>query len=74
MRNYIIDNCVFKFEVFIFFIWCKFNLYVIVLFFIIRLMNEFIFCFSCSMECFVVRYLRSIYVSFNFEFMFYMVY
>lgn len=73
MRNNFIDDCIFKFEISIFFVWCKFDLYVIVLIFIIRLMYKFIFGLSVGMESFMVRYLRCIYVSFNFEFMMYMV-
>lgn len=73
MRNYIIDDFVFEFEFFIFFVRFKFNLNVIELFMIIRLMSEFIFNFCSSVESFMVCYLRSINVCFYFEFMVYMV-
>lgn len=73
MRNYIIDDSIFEFEFFIFFVWCKFNLNIIKLIFIIRLVFEEFMCLCRSVECFVVWYLGCFNVCFNFEFMFYMV-
>lgn len=42
MRNYIINDSVFEFEICVCFVWCEFNVNIIVLIMIIRLMREFI--------------------------------
>lgn len=54
MRNNFIDDGIFEFEVFIFFVRCKFNLNIFILIFIIRLVNKFILNLSVFSKGFMV--------------------
>lgn len=69
MWNNFIDNGVFEFEVGFFFQWCKFDLYVFVLIFIIRLMNKFFLGGNLFSEGFMVGNLWFINCNFGVEFM-----